>query len=469
MWVDYSIHHAPVNDHVHFFIITLSIEDQGAWLAKEKTQYKLDENGERIPQIDKRTGKQKIGARGRKCWERETVKLTDWDSKERAEEWRESWARMCNERLPEGDQIDHRSHERRGIEEVPTVHVGYGSDRADREAMNAEAKKINAEIRRLKAEQREVEKRVETQKKIDELTKRVEQIEKGKRTMARIWKYSVPVEMEAERLGKRAEKQHGENIADYLISTLTDCKSDEDDEMIYYMQDRYADWMNKKEEKQMGIIGKITGASDTPPRMVEGQKWDTRKHKEKYEYNDDEEEEEETLMDDYVYRAPAVEDTNIFGETEEEEKERKEKEEQEKEQRQHDSGRGDNYADRLAAVMMTANGIEHRHADALQNAKANFCKADTDAPTILEAYKTIQRAAENGDKEAAQFLEQHEDRLPPKFAEDSGRMTDKQKINNSARHRDAQNAEAPNAERAAAKANTKNNTRSRNDGGRGAR
>ena len=82
--------------------------------------------------------------------------------------------------------------------------------------------------------------------------------------------------------------------------------------------------------------------------------------------------------------------------------------------------------------------------------------------------ETIQRAAESGDRDAAKFLEQHENRLPDKFLERYGRMTDTQRVNSIINHWDAQKTAERHVERAAKKANTKTNTRGRN-GGRGAR
>ena len=98
MCVDYSIHDkGDGNPHVHFMMTTRAIDEKGRWMQKEQTRYKLDANGEKIPVLDS-NGKQKIGAKGRKCWQRETVKLTDWDDPANAEKWRESWATLCNDR-----------------------------------------------------------------------------------------------------------------------------------------------------------------------------------------------------------------------------------------------------------------------------------------------------------------------------------------------------------------------------------
>lgn len=46
---------------------------------------------------------------------------------ETLEHWREQWAAMCNARFAEKGlecRIDHRSYERQGVEQRPTVHEG---------------------------------------------------------------------------------------------------------------------------------------------------------------------------------------------------------------------------------------------------------------------------------------------------------------------------------------------------------
>jgi len=43
------------------------------------------------------------------------------------EHWRQAWADLCNAKFAEKSldcQIDHRSYERQGIEQIPTVHEG---------------------------------------------------------------------------------------------------------------------------------------------------------------------------------------------------------------------------------------------------------------------------------------------------------------------------------------------------------
>ena len=151
MIVDWSIHNPidkekgePDNPHIHMMATTRPIKENGEWGAKEKKAYKLDKNGERIPIIDPATGQQKIGAKGRKMWQREVVDATGWDSKSKIHEWREAWANTVNEFLDPENQIDHRSYKDQGINKTPTVHEGYAAQKLDKELMKE--KGIHAEV-----------------------------------------------------------------------------------------------------------------------------------------------------------------------------------------------------------------------------------------------------------------------------------------------------------------------------------
>lgn len=127
MCVDVSIHWKDGNHHAHIMGTTRPIDKDGKWAPKERKGYKLDAEGNKIPVIDPKTGKQKIGARGRKMWQRETVQANDWNRREKVEEWRKRWADCCNKYLSREQQIDHRSYERQGITQLPTVHEGYAA------------------------------------------------------------------------------------------------------------------------------------------------------------------------------------------------------------------------------------------------------------------------------------------------------------------------------------------------------
>ncbi len=79
---------------------------------KQKKVYVLDENGERIPLIDKKTGQQKVDNRSRKQWKCQTVESTDWNGQENAKMWRKDLVdtiNAANEQLGIAVRWEHRS------------------------------------------------------------------------------------------------------------------------------------------------------------------------------------------------------------------------------------------------------------------------------------------------------------------------------------------------------------------------
>lgn len=58
-----------------------------------------------------------------------------WNDKENVEAWRASWAEHVNRAYERGqhqERIDHRSYERRGIDQAPTVHLGPAATAMER-------------------------------------------------------------------------------------------------------------------------------------------------------------------------------------------------------------------------------------------------------------------------------------------------------------------------------------------------
>ena len=125
MCADIAIHDKRNgNPHAHILLTTRPIKADGTWGTKEKKDYARDEDGNRIPLIDKKTGKQKLGKRNEKLWKRITVQANDWNDRGNVEKWRKSWADICNRYLSMEQQIDHRSYERQGLPIVPMIHEG---------------------------------------------------------------------------------------------------------------------------------------------------------------------------------------------------------------------------------------------------------------------------------------------------------------------------------------------------------
>lgn len=147
MCIDLAIHWKDGNHHAHIMGTTRPIDKDGKWAPKERKGYKLDAEGNKIPVIDPKTGKQKIGARGRKMWQRETVQANDWNRREKVEEWRKRWADCCNKYLAREQQIDHRSYERQSVTQLPTVHEGYAARLMEQRGTVSDLCQRNRDIR----------------------------------------------------------------------------------------------------------------------------------------------------------------------------------------------------------------------------------------------------------------------------------------------------------------------------------
>jgi hypothetical protein len=82
MCADWAIHDSE-NDkgernlHFHLLLTMRPLTEKGEWGAKTKKIYCLDDNGERIPLIDKKAGQQKVDSRNRKQWKCQTIESTD--------------------------------------------------------------------------------------------------------------------------------------------------------------------------------------------------------------------------------------------------------------------------------------------------------------------------------------------------------------------------------------------------------
>ena len=138
MCADFNIHDTGNgNPHAHILLAMRPMDEQGKWLPKSKKEYVLDENGERIrlPSGNFKTRK---------------VDLVDWNSQENAEVWRRAWADIANEFLERNnrpERIDHRSYERQGIDQIPTVHIGVAASQMEKKGIATERGELNRSIK----------------------------------------------------------------------------------------------------------------------------------------------------------------------------------------------------------------------------------------------------------------------------------------------------------------------------------
>ena len=138
MIADFNLHDTGGgNPHAHILLTMRPLDEKGAWLPKSKKEYVLDENGGKIRLPSGRYKTRKVD-------------LVDWNNHENAEVWRRAWADLANEFLERNDcpeRIDHRSYERQGIEQIPTVHVGVSATQMEKKGIVTERGELNRNIK----------------------------------------------------------------------------------------------------------------------------------------------------------------------------------------------------------------------------------------------------------------------------------------------------------------------------------
>ena len=156
MVADYAIHQPDKKDggiqnpHFHVMCPIRPIEPDGKWGNKQRRDYVLDEQGERIRD---EAGNYVFNA----------VPTTDWGKPETLEFWREQWAQLCNTRFAEKGldcRIDHRSYERQGVEQIPTQHEGPTVRAMEAKGIRTNKGDLNRWIRKTNAMFREAKQKI---------------------------------------------------------------------------------------------------------------------------------------------------------------------------------------------------------------------------------------------------------------------------------------------------------------------
>ena len=117
------------NPHFHVLCPIRPLNPDGSWGAKQRRVYR--ENG-------------KFDA----------VPTTDWGKPETLEEWREAWAAICNTKFKEKGlscRIDHRSYEKQGVDQAPTIHEGVAVRQMEAKGITTEKGERNRWIRSANA------------------------------------------------------------------------------------------------------------------------------------------------------------------------------------------------------------------------------------------------------------------------------------------------------------------------------
>ena len=142
MIADFAVHDDNEgNPHAHVLLTMRSLNEQGEWNPKTRTEFVLDENGERIQTAD---GKFK-----RRC-----VSWDGWNDRGNCEIWRHEWEVMQNAALEKAgreERIDMRSFARQGIELAPTVHLGPAAFALEKKGIRTELGDHNRAVKIINA------------------------------------------------------------------------------------------------------------------------------------------------------------------------------------------------------------------------------------------------------------------------------------------------------------------------------
>lgn len=146
MIADFAVHQPDkkdggiTNPHFHVLCPIRPLNPDGTWGAKQRRVYREDGKFDAVP-------------------------TTDWGKPETLEAWREVWAAMCNAKFEEKglpDRIDHRSYERQGIEQVPTVHEGVAVRQMEAKGIVTDKGERNRWIKSASAMLRTLGERIKT-------------------------------------------------------------------------------------------------------------------------------------------------------------------------------------------------------------------------------------------------------------------------------------------------------------------
>jgi len=138
------------NPHAHILLTMRPLNEDTTWGAKSKKEYILDENREKV--------KLKNGN-----YKTRKINTTDWNEQGKAEEWRKAWADITNKYLEENsiqDKVDHRSYQRQGIEQIPTIHLGVSVTQMEKKGIATDRGNINREIKHQNMILREISRRI---------------------------------------------------------------------------------------------------------------------------------------------------------------------------------------------------------------------------------------------------------------------------------------------------------------------
>jgi hypothetical protein len=154
MVVQYALHDEKSNGnyHVHFMSPCRGLDAEGNWQKRKvlPRTFQLDTEGNRIPVIDKETGLQKRNKSGRLQWKKEPPVFVDSFNDPHignVQRWRQLFADLENQYLPEEYQVSPLSYRKQGIKKIPGRHISKAAYEVHR--------KLVAQLRKMPQERRE--------------------------------------------------------------------------------------------------------------------------------------------------------------------------------------------------------------------------------------------------------------------------------------------------------------------------
>lgn len=138
------------NPHAHILLTMRLLNENKTWGAKSKKEYILDKNEEKV--------KLKNGN-----YKTRKINTVDWNGQDKAEEWRKVWADITNKYLEKNsiqEKVDHRSYQRQGIEQIPTIHMGVSATQMEKKGITTDRENINREIKHQNKILKEISRRI---------------------------------------------------------------------------------------------------------------------------------------------------------------------------------------------------------------------------------------------------------------------------------------------------------------------
>lgn len=142
MCADWAIHDSVNqngihNLHFHLMLTLRPVEENGKWGAKQRKEYILDKDGNKI--------RNKSG-RGFKS---RAVDVNDWNEKGNSRKWRKDLTdtiNVVNDRIGLPEYWEHRSFKELGLEQEPTRHLGSIASALERKGIRTEKGDANRAI-----------------------------------------------------------------------------------------------------------------------------------------------------------------------------------------------------------------------------------------------------------------------------------------------------------------------------------